>query len=360
MTMRPATMLIPAMMIVVFPLVLAAFPPQDGTRTVVHTPVENEVHFRSVRQLTFGGENAEAYFSFDERSLVFQSTRDSFRCDQEYIMDVASGAVRLVSSGTGRTTCGYFLPGDTTILYATTQFGSPDCPPPPDFSQGYVWAVYRDFDIVVADTRGTILRTLTTTPGYDAEATVSPRGDRIVFTSVRDGDLDLYTMTLDGSDVRRLTRDIGYDGGAFYSWDGSMIVYRGWHYDDSTSAREYRSLLSRDLVRPSRMELFVMNADGTGRRQLTYSGAANFAPFFHPDNRRIIFASNLADLKGRDFELYMINVDGSGLKRITYNDSFDGFPMFTRDGKRLVFASNRGGAKRGETNIFIADWIEVQ
>jgi len=360
MTMRPATMLIPAMMIVVFPLVLAAFPPQDGTRAGIHTPFENEVHFRSLRQLTFGGENAEAYFSFDERSLVFQSTRDSFTCDQEYVLDVASGTVRLVSSGMGRTTCGYFLPGDTTILYATTQFGSPDCPPPPDFSQGYEWAVYRDFDIVLADTRGTILRKLTTTPGYDAEATVSPRGDRIVFTSVRDGDLDLYTMKLDGSDIQRLTRDIGYDGGAFYSWDGSMIVYRGWHYDDSTSAREYRSLLSRDLVRPSRMELFVMNADGTGRRQLTYSGAANFAPFFHPDNRRIIFASNLADLKGRDFELYMINVDGSGLKRITYNDSFDGFPMFTRDGKRLVFASNRGGAKRGETNIFIADWIEVQ
>jgi Tol biopolymer transport system component len=360
MAMRLAKMLIPAMLIVVFPLLLAAFPPQDEARTVSRAPFENEVHFRSLRQLTFGGENAEAYFSFDERSLIFQSTRDSFRCDQEFIMDVASGAVRLVSSGTGRTTCGYFLPGDTTILYATTQFGSPDCPPPPDFSQGYVWAVYRDFDIVVADTRGTILRTLTTTPGYDAEATVSPRGDRIVFTSVRDGDLDLYTMALDGSDVRRLTRDIGYDGGAFYSWDGSMIVYRGWHYDDTTSAREYRSLLGRDLVRPSRMELFVMNADGTGRRQLTYSGAANFAPFFHPDNRRIIFASNLADLKGRDFELYMINVDGSGLKRITYNDSFDGFPMFTRDGKRLVFASNRGGAKRGETNIFIADWIEVQ
>jgi TolB protein len=157
-----------------------------------------------------------------------------------------------------------------------------------------------------------------------------------------------------------MTRDLGYDGGAFYSWDGSMIVYRGWHYRDTTSAREYRSLLSRDLVRPSTMELFVMNADGTGRRQLTFTGAANFAPFFHPDNRRIIFASNLADPKGRNFELYMINVDGSRLQRITYNETFDGFPMFTRDGKHLVFASNRGGAKRGETNIFVADWTETE
>ena len=361
MSQRIVKLLIPAMLTFLLPLLLAAaFPPPDDTHSVVHTPLDNELHFRSLRQMTFGGENAEAYFSFDERSLIFQSTRDSFRCDQEYVMNVATGTVRLVSSGKGRTTCGYYLPGDSTILYATTQFGSPGCPPSPDFSQGYVWAVYRDYDIVLADTGGRVLRTLTSTPGYDAEATVSPRGDRIVFTSVRDGDLDLYSMKVDGSDVRRLTRDIGYDGGAFYSWDGSMIVYRGWHYDDTTSAREYRALLSRDLVKPSKMELFVMNADGTGRRQLTFAGAASFAPFFHPDNRRIIFASNLADPRGRDFELYMINVDGSGLERITYNETFDGFPMFTHDGKHLVFASNRGGAKRGETNIFIADWTELK
>ena len=351
----------PAALILLLPLLLAWTPSlPDGRQDVMHTPSKNEVHFQSLRQLTFGGENAEAYFSFDERFLMFQSTRDTFRCDQQYVMDIATGATRLVSSGKGRTTCGYFLPGDSTILFATTEYGSPECPPVPDHSQGYVWAVYAHYDIVLADTNGTVLRRLTTSPGYDAEATVSPRGDRIVFTSVRDGDLDLYSMKLDGSDVRRLTTDLGYDGGAFYSWDGSMIVYRGWHYDDTTSAREYRDLLRRNLVKPSRMELFVMNADGTGRRQLTYSGAANFAPFFHPDNRRIIFASNLADPRGRDFELYMINVDGSGLERITYNETFDGFPMFTRDGKRLVFASNRGAAKRGETNIFIADWVETE
>jgi Tol biopolymer transport system component len=324
----------------------------------VRTPHQNEVNFASLRQLTFGGENAEAYFSFDERSLIFQSTRAPYSCDQQYVMDVASGAVRLVSSGLGRTTCGYFLPGDGVVLYATTQFGSAECPPDPDRSQGYVWAVYSDYDIVLGDLKGGVLRKLTSTPGYDAEATVSPVGDRIVFTSVRDGDLELYSMALDGGDVRRLTHDVGYDGGAFYSWDGSMIVYRGWHYPDSASAREYRDLLARALVRPSKMELFVMNADGTGRRQLTYSGAANFAPFFHPDGRRIIFASNLADPRGRDFELYTINVDGTGLRRITYNDTFDGFPMFTRDGRHLVFASNRGAAKRGETNLFLADWID--
>jgi Tol biopolymer transport system component len=218
--------------------------------------------------------------------------------------------------------------------------------------------VYAEYDIFLARPDGTILRQLTDSPGYDAEATVSPLGDRIVFTSTRNGDLDLYTMKLDGSDVRQLTHEIGYDGGAFYSWDGSMIVYRGWHYPDSASASAYQDLLKQNLVRPSHMELFVMNADGTGKRQITHNGAANFAPFFHPDNKRIIFASNMGDPKGRNFDLYMIRIDGSGLERITYNETFDGFPMFTRDGKHLVFASNRHDAHPGETNLFLARWIE--
>jgi Tol biopolymer transport system component len=196
---------------------------------------------------------------------------------------------------------------------------------------------------------------MTSTPGYDAEATISPRGDRIVFTSVRNGDLDLFSMNLDGTGVRQLTSELGYDGGAFYSWDGSMIVYRACHYTDSASAASYRQLLSQNLVRPLHMEIFLMNADGSNKRQITFNGAANFAPFFHPDNRRIIFASNMADPKGRDFDLYLINTDGSGLERVTYNDTFDGFPMFTHDGRKLVFASNRNG-KPHETNLFIADW----
>jgi Tol biopolymer transport system component len=197
---------------------------------------------------------------------------------------------------------------------------------------------------------------LTTTPGYDAEATVSPKGDRIVFTSIRNGDLDLYSMKLDGTDVRQLTRETGYDGGAFYSWDGKTIVYRAWHYTDSAEVSAYRRLLAEHVVRPTRMELFVMNADGSGKRQITNNGAANFAPFFHPDNKRIIFASNMMDPKGRNFDLFLINSDGSGLERITTNETFDGFPMFTHDGKHLVFASNRNGKIRGETNLFIAEW----
>jgi TolB protein len=320
--------------------------------------VAEEEHLANIRQLTFGGENAEAYFSFDESRLIYQSSRDSFPCDQEFVLDLGSGASTLVSTGRGRTTCGYFLPGDERILFASTHASGPECPPLPDFSQGYVWAVYPEYDIYTAATDGSALRVLTSSPGYDAEATVSPRGDRIVFTSSRSGDLELYSMNVDGSDLQRLTEELGYDGGAFYSFDGSMIVYRAWHYPDSAAAGDYLRLLSSNLVRPSRMEIFVMNADGSGKRQLTDNGAANFAPFFHPDGQRIIFASNMADARGRNFDLYIMNIDGSHVTRVTYYSSFDGFPMFSRDGKRLVFASNRNGSKPGETNIFIADWVE--
>lgn len=339
-------------MFLVIAVVLAFLAPAGGDDLIL----PGESHFASVRQLTFGGENAEGYFSFDERRLIFQSTRDSSRCDQEYIMELATGAVHRVSSGKGRTTCGYFLPGDSLVLYASTFLSGPDCPPPPDQSHGYTWRVGPEYDIFVSRPDGTGLRRLTSTPGYDAEATVSPLGDRMVFTSMRDGDLDLYSMDLRDSSITRLTHELGYDGGAFYSWDGRSIVYRALHYTDSSSAAAYRTLLRQNLVRPSHMELFVMSADGTHRRQITNNGAANFAPFFHPDNKRIIFASNMMDPKGRNFDLYLINVDGTGLERITTCGEFDGFPMFTRDGKHLVFASNRHNAVRGETNLFIADW----
>jgi len=315
-----------------------------------------EIHFAHLRQLTSGGENAEGYFSFTEKQLIFQSTRDSFACDQMFIMDLATGSARLVSTGKGRTTCGYFFPGDTTVLFASTHHFGPACPPPPDYSKGYTWAVYPAYDIFTARTDGSHLKQLTATPGYDAEATISPEGDRIVFTSVRSGDLDLYSMNLNGTDVQQLTRETGYDGGAFYSWDGTKIVYRAWHYTDSVEAGAYKQLLADHVVRPTRMELFVMNADGSGKRQITNNGAANFAPFFHPDNKRIIFASNMLDPKGRNFDLFLINIDGSGLERITVNETFDGFPMFTRDGKHLVFASNRNSKSRGETNLFLAEW----
>ncbi|MER3523105.1 MAG: hypothetical protein C4326_03335 [Ignavibacteria bacterium] len=316
-----------------------------------------EKHLANIRQLTFGGENAEGYFSFDERMITFQSTRDSFTCDQQFVMDLVTGKTTLISTGTGRTTCGYFLPNDKQVLFSSTHHHSAQCPPPPDYSRGYVWLVSPEYDIFVVNVDGTNLRQLTFTPLYDAEATVSPLGDRIIFTSLRNGDLDLYSMNLDGTDVRQLTNELGYDGGAFYSWDGKRIVYRAWHYTDSAGIADYKQNLARDLVRPTRMEIMIMNADGSGKKQITNNGAANFAPFFHPDNKRIIFASNMHNPRGRNFDLFIINDDGSGLEQITFNPTFDSFPMFTRDGKKLIFASNRNGKVPGETNLFLADWI---
>ncbi len=318
----------------------------------------DEKHFQHLKQLTFGGENAEAYFSFGEDRLSFQSTRDSLKCDQIFSMNLSSGDLRLLSTGYGRTTCAYFLPGDSTLIYSSTHLRDSVCPPRPDYSKGYIWAVYKSYDIFLATVSGKILHQLTTTDGYDAEATVSPNGDRIIFTSVQNGDLNLYSMKLDGSDVNQLTNEIGYDGGAFYSQNGKQIVYRAYHPIDQHEIDEYRQLLNDGFIRPSKMELFIMDADGSNKKQITQFGSASFAPYFHPDGKRIIFASNKNDPKGRNFDLFLINIDGSNLEQITFNDTFDGFPIFSRDGKKLVFASNRNAKSRGETNIFIADWKE--
>jgi Tol biopolymer transport system component len=316
-----------------------------------------EKHLRNIKQLTFGGENAEAYFSPDGKKLIFQSTREGRDCDQIYTMNIDGSDVKMISNGDGRTTCSYFLPDGKRILYSSTHLGGKQCPPRPDFSQGYVWAVYDTFDIFTANPDGSDLQRLTTTPGYDAETTINRQG-KLVFTSKRDGDLDIYTMDADGTNVKRLTNELGYDGGPFWSYDGEQIVYRAYHPQSEKEKADYTELLKQNLIRPTVLDIWVMNADGSNKRQVTNLNKASFAPYFFPDGKRVIFASNQADPKGRDFDLYVINVDGTGLERITYNDTFDGFPMFSPDGKKLVFASNRHGAKQGDTNIFIADWVD--
>jgi TolB protein len=337
-----------------------AFAPAASSLQTPDDPAQapEEKHLRNIRQLTFGGENAEAYFSADGRKLIFQSTRDGRECDQIYTMNVDGTNARMISTGLGRTTCAYFFPNLGRILYSSTHLGATECPPRPDFSRGYVWAIYPTYDIFIARPNGSELRQLTNTPGYDAEATISTSGKKIVFTSMRDGDLDIYTMDARGKSVQRLTNELGYDGGPFFSHDGQQIVYRAHHPQTEKEKTDYLSLLKENLIRPSTLELWVMNADGSKKRQVTHNGKANFAPYFFPDNKRIIFASNMDDPKGRNFDLYKINVDGSGLERITYNDTFDGFPMFSPNGKKLVFASNRKAKARGETNVFIADWVE--
>jgi len=333
-----------------------AAPPPAGP-AVIHP---DEKHFKNLRQLTFGGENAEGYWSQDGRQISYQrrNAAEGLECDQEFVLDVASGKSRMVSNGKGRVTCGYLYDGGKRVLYGTTALADEKCPPAIDMSKGYVWPMYEGYDIVSHALDGSAFKRLTATPGYDAEATLSPDGKTLVFTSVRDGDLEIYTMATDGTNVKRLTHEPGYDGGPFFSPDGKRIVYRRDAYADDSGLARYKELLAQHLYKPGVLEIWVMDADGSHKRQVTRLGAASFAPYFHPDGERIIFSSNNPEPRGRNFDLWLIRDDGSGLERVTTEPTFDGFPMFSPDGKQLVFASNRGGKVAGETNLFLVDWVE--
>lgn len=336
-------------------------------------PVSNTVHYEAekhlanVRQLTFGGDNAEAYFSSDDQYLTLQRTHpeEGIPCDQIYYGRIPTREgepfeMKLLSTGTGRTTCSYFMPGNKEIIFASTHDAGEECPPTPDRSviQKYVWPIYSTFELYISDLEGNILHRLTENEFYDAEATVSPQGDKIVFTSTRDGDLDLYTMDLDGQHVKRITTGLGYDGGAFFSPDGSKLIFRSSRPKTDAAIAEYKDLLAKDLVAPTNMELYICNTDGSDLKQIMPLGNANWAPYFHPSGEKVIFASNHASPSGRKFNLYMINVDGTGLEQITYDETFDAFPMFSYDGSKLVFASNRNNGGTRETNVFIADWVD--
>lgn len=318
-------------------------------------PAEGETHFGELTMLTDGGENAEAYFSFDGDRLTMQTTDNPQGCDQIFVMDLDGSGRKMVSTGKGRTTCAYFLPGDERVVYSSTHHHDEDCPPPPDMSRGYVWSLYPTYDIFAADLDGSNLEQLTDEWRYDAEATVSPQGDKIVFTSLRSGDLEIYTMDLDGSNVRQLTDELGYDGGPFFSPDGSKIVYRAHYPETEEEIADYQGLLEQDMIRPSKLEVYVMDADGSNKRQVTDLGAASFAPFFHPSGEKIIFSTNHPN-KGREFDLFLVNVDGTGLEQVTHSGGFDGFPMWAPDGETFVFASNRHNSRPGETNVFLTRW----
>ncbi len=333
--------------------------------TTVHYPQEK--HLKHVKQLTFGGDNAEAYFSFNDSMIVFQARNPAWgsACDQIYYFRFADGNMKdtiptLLSNGLGRTTCSYFLPGDTTILYASTRAAGDACPPEPKKRTDgkYVWPIYSSFDIYVANLKGEILDTIVKNPGYDAEATLSPQGDKIVFTSDRSGDLELYTCDLDGSNVYQVTNQLGYDGGAFFSPDGTQLVFRSSRPKTDKEVKEYKDLLKQGLVAPTEMEIYVCNVDGSNLKQITRLGKANWAPYFSPSGKKIIFSSNHAGKRGFEFNLYMINVDGTGLERITYDHVFDAFPMFSYDGKKLIFSSNRNNGGTHNTNLYIADWVD--
>ncbi len=328
---------------------------------------ENEVNFKNMRQLTFEGENAEAYWSYDDSKLIFQATNENWgqSCDQIYIIDTNNYTLKteipqMVSLGLGRTTCSYFLPGDSTIVYASTHLEDAKCPHVPDrrVDGKYVWPIYDSYDIFIADLDGNILRKLTSSDGYDAEATVSPRGDKIVFTSIRSGDLELYTCDLNGDNVKQITNQLGYDGGAFFSHDGNKLVFRSSRPKTESEVKEYKNLLSQGLVQPTNMEIYTCNIDGSDLKQVTNLGKANWSPFFHPSDEKIIFCSNHDSQRGFPFNLFMIDIDGNNLKQITYDDTFDSFPVFSNDGKKIVFSSNRNNGGTRSTNVFIADWVE--
>ncbi len=331
-------------------------PPTAAAQDSLIRPGER--HFAHLWQLTFGGENAEAYWSESNKKLIFQSTRDGWPCDQEFVMDLPTGQITRVSTGKGRCTCGYFYDHDRRVLFASTHAGGDSCPPLPDYSHGYVWPLYPSYEIYTAKPDGSDLQQLTHNPGYDAEATVSTDGKWIIFTSVRNGDVDLYKMHPDGSELTRLTSEPGYDGGAWFSRDGKIIVWRRNALPDAASKATYDSLLHVNLVRPTTMDLWVMKADGSDKRQVTHDPGASFAPYFSPEGRWIIYASNRDDPHGRNFDLYRVGLSGGPPQQITTDPSFDGFPMFDRTGHYLVFASNRGGKVRGETNLFLAEWKE--
>ncbi len=326
-----------------------------------------EKHLSNLKQLTNGGDNAEAYFSFSGKELTFQSNNKAWglNCDQIFSMDI-DAAVKdslykpeMISTGFGRTTCSYFMPNDKTILYASTHKGNGACPAEPVKGGKYLWAVYKDFDIFIADKTGKIKKQLTNTPGYDAEATVSPKGDKIVFTSDRSGDLELWTMNIDGSNQKQITTGLGYDGGAFFSPDGKRLVFRASRPQSEADIKEYKELLLQGLVAPTNMELYTCNIDGSDLKQVTKLGKANWAPFYHPSGKKIIFSSNHHSTKGYDFQLFMVNEDGTSLEKITEKSMFNAFPMFSPDGKKLVFSSNRDNkAGTRDTNLFIADWVD--
>jgi TolB protein len=327
-----------------------------------------EKHFKNLRQLTFGGDNAEAYWSFDGKMISFQSNNKKWglNCDQVFYMPVEGTDLRdgkkpnMISTGKGRTTCSFFLPGNKTILYASTHQGGENCPPEPERKPGgkYLWPIYDSYDIYVADLKGKIIKQLTNTPGYDAEATVSPKKDKIVFTSTRNGDLDLYVMDINGKNVKQITNELGYDGGAFFSPDGKKIVFRASRFTTEGQKKEYQDYLKQGLVAPTAMEIFTCNADGTGLKQITRLGKANWAPFYHPSGKKIIFSSNHKGTRGFEFNLFMVNEDGTGLEQITYDKVFDSFPMFSPDGKKIIFSSNRNNGGTHDTNLFVADWVD--
>lgn len=352
-----------------FVIAQAPAKPQEATKIAS----KEMRHLKNLRQLTYGGDNAEAYFGANGKAISFQSNNPKWglQCDQIFYLPLADSLKMRdsayqparISTGRGRTTCSYVMPDGKHVLFASTHAADSVCTPMPTvtnqkYLKKYLWGVHSTYDVYVATTDGKNMQQLTNARGYDAEATISPKGDKIVFTSDRSGDLELWTMNIDGTNQRQITSGLGYDGGAFFSPDGKEIVFRASRPKTAEEISEYKELLAMGLVAPTTMELYICNADGTNLRQLTSLGKANWAPFFHPSGKKVIFSSNHHSDRGYDFQLYMINTDGTGIERITEDSIFNAFPMFSPDGKHLIFSSNRMNGGTRDTNLFLAEWVD--
>jgi TolB protein len=340
--------------LLLFSLFLAL--PQQPTDSTHPLRDPQERHLKNVKQLTFKGENAECYWSFDGKKLIYQSSDSPDGADQIYSINPDGTGRQLVSTGMGKCTCGYYFPNGKRVLFSSTHWADPAAPPPPDYSKGYVWNMYKTYEIFTAKPDGTDLKQLTHFGNYTAESTINRKGV-VAFTSAKDGDLDIYTMDLNGKRLKRLTNEPGYDGGPFWTPNGKQIVYRRSAFSSDAELQDYKKNLAQNLYRPGPLEIWIMNADGSHKRQITHLGCASFAPYMHSDGKHIVFSSNYPDAKGREFDVHMINVDGIGFERITYTKEFDGFPMFSPNGKKIVFCSNRAHLRPGETDVFIADWV---
>lgn len=332
----------------------------------VHYPEEK--HFTNIQQLTFGGDNAEAYFSYDNKWVVFQKTnpKEGILCDQIFVGKLPENPgekfeSKMVSTGKGRTTCAFFTHDNKHVIYASTHLGSVDCPPVPDrakYGNRYIWPLYSSYDIFMADLDGNIVKQLTSAAGYDAEATLSPDGKKMVYTSTKSGDLELWVMDLETGAEKQVTHDLGYDGGAWFSPDGTKLIWRASRPKTDAEITEYKELLKENLVAPTNMEVFISDADGSNPKQVSSFGQANWAPNYMPDSKRIIFASNHEYKRGFPFNIYIMNEDGSGLYKVSRDKGFDAFPMFSYDGKKILFSSNRNNGGTRDTNVFLADWVE--
>jgi len=327
----------------------------------------DEKHFKNVKQLTFSGDNAEAYWSYDDKHIIFQrkNEAENIDCDRMFIGNIPQNNedsfVYKQISFKGRNTCGYFLPDGKQVIYASTYLSGDSCPPVPDrtkYGNRYLWPIYDTYDIFLADTSGKIIKQLTKTKGYDAEGTLSPDGTKMIFTSIRNGDLDLYVMDLTTQKVTQITHELGYDGGAWFSPDGKKIVWRASRPKAPQEIADYKQLLSENLVAPTQMEVFIANADGSDAKQITHLGQANWAPNFTPDGKHIVFCSNYEYAHGFPFNMYLINLDGTGLEKVSHSNGFDAFPMFSYDGKKIMFSSNRTSGGGYNINLFMADWVE--